>query len=243
VVAGRPGPPALTAGGRERLRLDLPMGVGPTEAASAREAARFARLADQAQDSKLASEVKAHALGGRLDEARELFSVLVLRQQRRAARIAYHFLRDPSEVDEAVQDAFVRVFTHIGTYQDELPFDVWFTRILINGCLDRRKARRRRERWLAPVYELGPDEQPQVDQVPSRDPSPEEQLLSRERRARIARALERLPERQRTVLTLTLYDERSPREVSAITGLNQSTVRVHLFRALRKLRSLVEETP
>jgi RNA polymerase sigma-70 factor (ECF subfamily) len=219
------------------------MGVGPAEAASAREATRFARLADQAHDSKLASEVKALVLAGRMDEAREMFSALVLRQQRRAARIAYHFLRDPSEVDEAVQDAFVRVFTHIETYQDDLPFDVWFTRILINGCLDRRKARRRRERWLVPAYEPGPDEPPQLDQVPSRDASPEERLLSRERRARIARALERLPERQRTVLTLTLYDERSPREVSAMTGLNQSTVRVHLFRALRKLRSLVEETP
>jgi DNA-directed RNA polymerase specialized sigma24 family protein len=42
------------------------------------------------------------------------------------------------------------------------------------------------------------------------------------------------------VLLLSLYDERSPREVSEITGMNQSTVRVHLFRAVRKMRALLE---
>jgi RNA polymerase sigma-70 factor (ECF subfamily) len=221
--------------------LELPGGAGSIEAASARHQARLARGAEQAHDSCLAAQVKTLAVAGQMAEAREAFSALVGRQQRRAARIAYHFLRDPAEVDEAVQDAFVRVFTHIGTYQEDLPFEVWFTRILINGCLDRRKARRRRERWLVPALDTGSEGQARVDQVPSRDASPEEQLLARERRARVARALERLPERQRTVLTLTLYDERSPREVSAITGLNQSTVRVHLFRALRKLRSLMED--
>ena len=53
---------------------------------------------------------------------------------------------------------------------------------------------------------------------------------------------ERLPDRQRTVLLLSLYDERSPREVSELTGMNQSTVRVHLFRAVRKMRTLLEGT-
>ena len=46
-----------------------------------------------------------------------------------------------ADADEAVQDAFVKVFAHMTSYRDDLPFEVWFTRILINGCLDRRKAR------------------------------------------------------------------------------------------------------
>ena len=72
------------------------------------------------------------------------------RHQRRAARIAYHYLRDSAEADEAVQDAFVKAYQHLASFREELPFDVWFTRILINGCLDRIKARTRRERWLRP---------------------------------------------------------------------------------------------
>ena len=78
------------------------------------------------------------------------FAELVARHQRRASRIAFHYLRDAADADEAVQDAFVKAYMHIGTFREELPFEVWFTRILINGCLDRLKARRRREKWIAP---------------------------------------------------------------------------------------------
>ncbi len=88
---------------------------------------------------------------GQLEDARERYAELVARHQRRAARIAYHYLRDAAEADEAVQDAFVKAYQHLASFREELPFDVWFTRILINGCLDRIKARTRRERWLVPM--------------------------------------------------------------------------------------------
>ena len=92
-------------------------------------------------DALVAVEVKALQAAGKLDEARERFSDLVVRHQRRASRIAYHYVRDAADADEAVQDAFVKAYTHLGTFREELPFEVWFTRILINGCLDRIKAR------------------------------------------------------------------------------------------------------
>jgi RNA polymerase sigma-70 factor (ECF subfamily) len=101
-------------------------------------------------DTRAAIEVKALQASGDLDGARERFAELVSRHQRRALRIAFHYVRDSADADEAVQDAFVKAYTHIGTFRDELPFEVWFTRILINGCLDRLKARKRREKWLVP---------------------------------------------------------------------------------------------
>lgn len=171
-----------------------------------------------------------------MDQARERFGELVAHHQRRAARIAYQYLRDASEADEAVQDAFVKVFSHIGTYREAWPFEVWFTRILINGCLDRRKARSRRNRWF--VGEISnADEARMSMETPASDP--ERKLLARERRARIAAAVDRLDGRQRTVFMLSQYGDCTPKEISAITGLNESTVRVHLFRAARKLRGLL----
>src|SRR5437762_6313631 len=100
-------------------------------------------------DTRLAVEIRGLVERGALDEARERFGGLVAAHQRRASRIAYQYLRDAAEADEAVQDAFVKVFTHIGSYREAWPFEVWFTRILINGCLDRRKARARHDRWFA----------------------------------------------------------------------------------------------
>jgi RNA polymerase sigma-70 factor (ECF subfamily) len=179
-------------------------------------------------------EIRGLVERGSIDEARDRFAGLVLLHQRRAVRIAYQYLRDTAEADEAVQDAFVKVFAHITSYREAWPFEVWFTRILINGCLDRRKARARRDRWFAPADEV-------EARSPARtgDPDPEAQLLSRERQARIASAIERLDGRQRTVFMLCHYGDCTPREVSAMTGLNESTVRVHLFRAARKLRGLL----
>src|SRR5688500_4529044 len=103
------------------------------------------------KDSQLAGAVKALVLAGDRDAARDRFADLVALQQRRAVRIAYHYLRDAHDADEAVQDAFFKVFTHITSYREDLPFEVWFTRILVNGCLDLRKSRARRLRSSLPV--------------------------------------------------------------------------------------------
>jgi RNA polymerase sigma-70 factor (ECF subfamily) len=191
-------------------------------------------------DARVAVDVKALQAAGRLDAARERFAELVGRHQRRAVRIAFHYLRDSADSDEAVQDAFIKAYTHLGTFREELPFEVWFTRILINGCLDRLKARRRRERWLAPptIDSSGVERDP-TEQLPARGPSPEEQVLTGERRRQLGAALSKLPERQRLVFMLSHFEGRSSREVSTLTGLNESTVRVHLFRAIRRLRAML----
>ena len=211
-----------------------------------------ALVAAREADAAAASAVKALQAGGQLDTARERYAELVARHQRRASRIAYHYLRDSAEADEAVQDAFVKAYQHLGSFREELPFDVWFTRILINGCLDRIKARTRRERWLLPMSgkpgsrsagvpagEGGPSERDLTERVAAGGLSPEQALLGRERRREIAEALSKLPERQRSVFVLSHVEGRTSREVSALTGLNESTVRVHLFRAIRKLRTLL----
>jgi RNA polymerase sigma-70 factor (ECF subfamily) len=198
-------------------------------------------------DAAAASAVKAAQASGQHPEARERYAELVARHQRRAGRIAYHYVRDAAEADEAVQDAFVKAYSHLASFREELPFDVWFTRILINGCLDRIKARTRRERWLVPMAgrargaaaDSAPAERDLTERVAATGQSPEEALLGRERRQAIATALARLPERQRAVFVLSHVEGRTSREVSALTGLNESTVRVHLFRAIRKLRTLL----
>ena len=201
--------------------------------------AQTAGVPSREADSLAASAVKALQAEGRHQEARDRYAELVARHQRRAGRIAFHYMRDAAEADEAVQDAFVKAYSHLSTFREELPFEVWFTRILINGCLDRIKARTRRERWLVSMPESSPAQPDFAERMASGGPSPEAQLLARERRQQLAEALSKLPERQRSVFMLSHYEGCTSREVSALTGLNESTVRVHLFRAIRKLRTLL----
>ena len=70
-------------------------------------------------------------------------------------------------------------------------------------------------------------------------PSPEARLMSSERAQQIAAAVEQLPDRQRPVFTLCHVAEQSTSEVSQALGFSEATVRVHLFRAVRKLRKLL----
>src|SRR5262245_17416073 len=211
-------------------------------------AGRRGHAAPLSEDSLLAVEIRGLVERGQMDEARERFSELVTLHQRRASRIAYQYLRDASEADEAVQDAFVKVFSHIGSYREAWPFEVWFTRILINGCLDRRKARVRRDRWLVSADDTSHHSATIHDRSAFGSGSagasdPEARLLARERRARMTAAIDRLEGRQRTVFMLCHYGDCTPREVGAMIGLNESTVRVHLFRAARKLRALLGGQP
>lgn len=191
--------------------------------------------------SEEARRVKALVLADRHDEARESFSDLVAAQQRPALRLALYLLRDPADAEEAVQDAFVKVFTHIVSYREDLPFEAWFRRILVNTCRDRRKSRMRRRRWEL-SGSSGESEWSAIDRAAASSPTPEERVLSRETGRAVLKAIDQLPGRQREVLLLCHTEGRSPREVGTLMGLNESTVRVHLFRALRKLRAALEDS-
>ena len=209
----------------------------PPRRASSSAAGAPAPAAPLSRDSQLAAEIKNLVTSGERDAARERYGDIVAHQQRRAVRIAYQYLRDAHDADEAVQDAFIKVFTHITSYREDLPFEVWFTRILVNACLDLRKSRARRLRWAMPMSSAA-DVLPPDPATP--EPTPEQRLVSRERAKEITAAVDSLPDRQRTVFTLCHLAEHTTAEVSEALGLSEATVRVHLFRAIRKLRRLLE---
>jgi RNA polymerase sigma-70 factor (ECF subfamily) len=223
----------MTAGGQA-----LPT---PADAANGEPLTAQGSLRPADVESALAGQVQDYLAAGNDHAARDVFAQIVTRQQRRASRIAWHYLRDVAEADEAVQDAFVKAYTHIASFQRHLSFEVWLTRILINGCLDRQKARTRRSRWLLPAADAGIRDQDAIERATRpNDRSPEAQLMAREWRDHLVAAVQRLPDRQRLVFMLCHYADHSTRDVAEMTGLNESTVRVHLFRAIRKLRTAME---
>lgn|SRR5262249_26247889 len=219
-----------------RTLRGVPSRVQDGPAQAGRRAPGHAGRPARSPDSAVAAEIKALVLAGRRDAARDLFADLVVGQQRRAIRLAYQYLRDAHDADEAVQDAFVKVFTHITTYREDMPFEVWFTRILVNGCLDLRKARARRLRWVLPI-EASNDA---AAEAPEGGRSVEDTLVTRARVREITAAVDQLPERQRSVFMLCHFGDHTTSQVSQILGLSEATVRVHLFRAVHKLRRLLE---
>ncbi len=196
---------------------------GPTRAA----------LPDDA--SVVAADVQGLLEAGRRDAAAERFGDLVGLWQRRAVRLAYYYLGNAADADEVVQDAFVKVFTHMPSFRADLPFDAWFTRILVNTCLDRLKSRKRTPGG-SPADVLAADA---LDAVASQEASPERRLLAAHAWRDVTRAVRDLPARQRDAFILCHLEERSPRDAAEVLGMNAATLRVHLFRALRKLRRVL----
>ena len=194
--------------------------------------ARATDLSPRETPGASTSAVKAMQAEGRYPEARERYADLVGRHQRRASQIAFHYLRDDAAADEAVQDAFVEAYAYLASLPEELPFELWLNRILINGCLDRLKART--PRWLSTAEPL-PGHSVFTERAAGNLPSLEEEVLARERRQRVCGAVARLPARQRLIFMLSHYQGYASQEVSALTRLGESTVRKHLFRAALRI--------
>ena len=185
--------------------------------------------------SAVAADVKGLLESGRRDDAAERFGDLVGLWQRRAVRLAYYYLGNAADADEAMQDAFVKVYSHMPSFRADLPFDAWFTRILVNTCLDQLK-RRRRTPGASPADVLAADA---LVTVASHEPSPERRLLAESAWRAVADAVRELPRRQREAFMLCHLEEASPKDAAEILGMNAATLRVHLFRALRKLRRVL----
>src|SRR5262245_48288170 len=108
--------------GKQPASSTVFMGSARPRHAGAPSAGPAPRPAPRSEGSALAAAVKALVESGDRDLARERFGELVLQQQRRAIRIAFQYLRDSHDADEAVQDAFVKAFTHIAGYREEYSF-------------------------------------------------------------------------------------------------------------------------
>lgn len=190
-----------------------------------------------ARQREEAAEIR-KILAGEIDR----FEYFVKTYQKRIYRLVYTLLRDPAEADGATQDVFVKAFRALAAFKGESAFETWLTRIAINTVRD--VVRRRRPVILfSELYGDGEEDGPEIPAAldPADGTSAERDLMSREIRRRIADALVSLSPRQRAVFVMKHYEERSIAEIGAATGLDEGTIKSHLFRAARKLRERLED--
>lgn len=164
---------------------------------------------------------------------RNAFAILVDRYQRRAYAVAYRLLGRTGDAEDAVQQAFLRLYESRVTYNPRWRLSTWFYRILTNTCVDEL----RRRRPMLPLTDVDP---------PARDDL-HSSLEAAERERLLRAAMAEVPVEARLVLTLYYGDGRNYREIGAIRGVSINTVKTHLRRgrmALRKaLRAQGVSTP
>ena len=164
---------------------------------------------------------------------RAAFDLLVERYQQRAFRLAWSVLRDSEDARDLAQEAFVRVYQTAGTFEGRARFSTWFYRILLNLCLDHR----RRGWWRRGVTVTDPATLATLANGHHPPPPDPGELLDQERRvSRLWRAVDDLAPQQRAAVVLHVQEELPTSEVATILNCSETTVRVHLHRALVALR-------
>jgi RNA polymerase sigma-70 factor, ECF subfamily len=156
----------------------------------------------------------------------EAFSELVRRHQRRAYAVARAIVLTHEDAEDAVQDAFLHAYRALHRFLPDQAFGAWLHRIVANASLDITRRRKVRDA----------DELPETLASPFRDPAETDEL-----RLRLREALERLPERQRSVIVLHDVEGFKHSEIGKLLGIPEGTARSDLHYARSALRRLLEQ--
>jgi RNA polymerase sigma-70 factor (ECF subfamily) len=176
--------------------------------------------------------------GAQLGDA-AAFEELVRQYDHAVLRLAVHLTGSQEDGQDIYQEAFLRAYVNIGSFRFECSFYTWIYRIVTNLCLDHLRKRSSRYRDLTTTISADGEEEQIVDRIADQraGASPERSMASRELRACIVRAMERLSPRERVVFELKHYHGLRLRTVAGILNTSEGTVKNTLFRATHKLRN------
>ncbi len=168
---------------------------------------------------------------------------IMQRHNRRLYRIARSVLRDDSEAEDAVQEAYVRALTHLDQFRGDAGLSTWLTRIVLNEALGRLRQRRPLVD-LAGIDAINDQGERRVIFLPSarQEGDPEAAAARAEVRRVLERAVDQLPGPFRMVFVLREIEEMSTEETASHLGLRPETVKTRLHRARRLLRQSLEKT-
>jgi RNA polymerase sigma-70 factor (ECF subfamily) len=158
------------------------------------------------------------------------FEELVQKYQREVYGLACRMVSDAEEAKDLAQQAFLQAFVHIRTFRRDAQFRTWLFRIAINQCYNYLKSRKK---FGDPV------DSDEVNLV-GEDPSPEASLVMQNDRRRLYEALERLPAKQRAVITLKIEQGLSYEEISQVLGGTAGAARVNYCQALKTLKKQIQ---
>jgi RNA polymerase sigma-70 factor (ECF subfamily) len=147
--------------------------------------------------------------------------------------LALKLLRKPEDAEELAQDTFIKAFQKIDTYEGKSKFSTWLYSITYNACISELRKRRIEFSSLEDQRFSDQDELKMHDYYSEVKKEDQEKYLNM--------ALEKLPEDDQVLVTLYYYEGQSMDEISIITGLTVSNIKVKIHRARKKMYSLLYE--
>ena len=160
-----------------------------------------------------------------------LFEMLMRRHNRRVYRCVRSILRDESEIEDVMQQAYLAAFHHLAEFEGRSSVATWLTRIAMNAALSRLRTR---SRFTVPSSdEEGGDA---MSLWPSTAPDPEQQAIAHELGQVLETAVDALPRSYRTIFVLREVEGLNTLETAELLGLSEPVVKTRLHRAKAQLR-------
>ena len=161
------------------------------------------------------------------------FGRLVEAYQDPIYNLAYRMLGNAPEAEDAAQEAFIRAYRYLNSYDPERPFSTWLFSITSHYCIDR--LRRRRIDWLPLKEEIA-----EPVRLASASPNPEAVVTERDREAWIQTLMNTLSPLDRAAITLHYWYDYPYKEIAETLDLTESAVKSRLYRARRALAEQME---
>ena len=163
------------------------------------------------------------------------FEPLVEKYSPRVFATARRYARRESEVDDIVQEVWLKAFQKLSGFRGEAPFEHWLMRLAVRTCYDFLRAHQRnRETTFSELTDPENDWLGNFVQQPENAPENAEAA-----RALVTRVLEQLSPSARLVITLLEIEDRSIKEISSLTGWSLPLVKVRAFRARAEMRKVL----
>jgi RNA polymerase sigma-70 factor (ECF subfamily) len=164
------------------------------------------------------------------------FDGVMRAHQQHVYRVLVSLVRDPDAADTLTQECFLRAYRKRESFRGDASLRTWLVTIAVN--LARDHVRSRRTNFWKRLFQRGQDAAEVSDTLADPRPTADKMLSAREELSAVWTALDRLPERQRTVFVLRFVDDMSLEQIAAAMGTTAGTVKTHLFRATAALRQL-----
>ncbi len=161
---------------------------------------------------------------------KKAFELLVVKYQRKLARLLSRFIRDASEVEDVTQEAFIKAYRALPSFRGDSAFYTWLYRIGINTAKNYLVALGRRAPTVTEIDNEEAEDIEVGEQLKDMN-TPEQQMMTRQIAETVNSTLLELPEELRTAITLREIDGLSYEEIAQIMNCPIGTVRSRIFRA------------
>lgn len=169
------------------------------------------------------------------------FKLLVKKYQRMVVNVCFAIVHNQTDAEDISQDVFLEIYRNAGSFRGDASLSTWLYRIATNRSLNfvRDNKRRRFLQQLEDAFSGGKNRNQEISE--HRSDQPDHEITSRQRAEMLHKAIDRLPEKQRTAFVLNKYEDLSYQQIAEVMQLSLSSVESLIHRAKSNLQEQLLE--